>query len=484
MRHAFWLVGLISLTSCVKASEEASPAASAQDAGSSQDAGSVIAIQDAGPGPDIANCTPDAGAPNAAAGGIRTRPEMLPTALPPQGSTWTKVAADPDCDSVVPTGVVPELTWSAPSPTCAAAVVDSRGNLTIDWADTATILNSFFTADGQGAGTVMNGVVRSQDMENQLWAAPSATEGFALLSRGLNPWCSFVRNVSADGRPGTAVLVDPTRAEVQQIVRNPKGGFVLARKTAIGTEQPFTQTFDVRFIDDAFAPLGDWHTVTVFHKAGEDPYPAENITWSITVDGMGNALVLTFAFPPSFGPPAAPSTWKFSARWMSAAGPLTDEFQPVSPIVAPASTDGFTLFAGWGSLVPLIGGGFAAFREVVPASIGTVSPSGWYALYLPSVPGVSAPPGWLQAYDGSLQQLASGNGYAARTLDHTTCARTISLIAPSGKACYALTVENTSICSLFPDTLWPDGTLIIQDANSTTKTCTVRWWPRLANTQL
>ena len=81
---------------------------------------------------------------------------------------------------------------------------------------------------------------------------------------------------------------------------------------------------------------------------------------------------------------------------------------------------------------------------------------------------------WLQPYDGSLRILAGGKGYAATRRDPSTCARTVELIAPSGRTCFTLPLQGSELCGYWTDTIWPDGTFVLQHI------CEHRWWPGLA----
>jgi hypothetical protein len=202
--------------------------------------------------------------------------------------------------------------------------------------------------------------------------------------------------------------------------------------------------------------------------------PSVNHHFGLLIDQLGRALVLSFFYPPSMGAPPPPSSWTFSARWMGAGGPLTDAFTPAAPIYNPDSSGGPVLFAGWGEIVPLIGGGFAAFRgHLPPGSGGIISPAGWYALYQSGEGRITSAPGWLQQYYGPLQLISSGAGYATLLRDPNTCARTIQLIAPSGRTCFTLRVQGSELCGWNED-VWPDGTLVLQNV------CQLRWWPGLA----
>jgi hypothetical protein len=224
----------------------------------------------------------------------------------------------------------------------------------------------------------------------------------------------------------------------------------------------------VRWVDEAVQPLSDWQTV----KTAE---VGRNDRWEVWVDRQGKALILSFSYPPTIGPPPEPSLWKFTARWMGPSGPLSDAFEPVAPIYRPFSRGMPVLFAQWGDIVPLVDGGFAMFHILArPQDGGSISPAGWYALY-PSGEARTAPtPAWLESYDGSLQLLSGGAGYAATMRDPNTCARAAEIIGPSGRLCFTLPLEGSEVCGSAGDTFSADGTFVLQHR------CEFRWWPGLA----
>jgi hypothetical protein len=76
-------------------------------------------------------------------------------------------------------------------------------------------------------------------------------------------------------------------------------------------------------------------------------------------------------------------------------------------------------------------------------------------------------------YDGSLQLVAGGAAYAAVQRDPQTCARTVSLISPSGVTCHQLPVDGSDLCGT-GDMLQADGTLMVRNV------CRLRWWPQIA----
>jgi hypothetical protein len=253
---------------------------------------------------------------------------------------------------------------------------------------------------------------------------------------------------------------------MEGVTPNPLGGYVEARTTH---DQSVGHTLWLRWVNETLHPMGDWHAVFTWQ------FWNQNHDWRVLVDRQGRALVLSFLYPPSLGAPPPRSEWKFSARWMAASGPLGDAFEPIAPIYTPKSSADFVLFADWGSILPLSEGGFAIFHEQAgPNAGGTISPVGWYVLYPSGKARTEPAPSWLQPYDGPLQLLAGGGGYAAMRRDSNTCARTAELIALSGRLCFTLPLEVSNLCGQWNDTFWPDGTFVVQNV------CHFHWWPGLA----
>ena len=121
------------------------------------------------------------------------------------------------------------------------------------------------------------------------------------------------------------------------------------------------------------------------------------------------------------------------------------------------------------------------YQGQVDPRLGTISPTGWYAFYPSGRAESDTPPAWLELYDGSLTMVHGGTAYAALKYNDkpNSCRRTVQLIAPSGQTCFELELEDTRACTAFPDALWPDGTLVLQDATFATS-CVLTWWPELA----
>jgi hypothetical protein len=277
-----------------------------------------------------------------------------------------------------------------------------------------------------------------------------------------------LRTLDADatGEGAIPIASDPVFIE---LIRNPLGGYVEVRTIAVwqsATDPDPKSISQLRWVDESLQPIGGWYTAYSVTGLRHNQYRR------VFVDQRGRALVLSFTYPPSFGSVPPPSDWVFSARWMGPDGPLTAPFEPTAPTFT--SSNGTIYFANWGTILPLRAGGFAMFHAPAPSwSGGTISPSGWYALY-PSAEGPTVSvPSWLRQYDGSLQLLAGARGYAATYRDPNTCARTIMLIAPSGRTCFSAPVEGSDNCDL-KDAISPDGTLVLQN------NCQMHWWPGLA----
>ena len=447
------------------------------DAGSPPDAGPADTdggdIADAGATADSGviylppTCDPDAGPP--LDGGLTWHPEVPATATPPQQTQWVAVSDDPECASLAPGPIPPRLSWSGPDggAACDPATVDSRGNLAAVWLSAWGGTTSYFPADGSSGADIKDGWSHRRQQEAQVWLAPRST-GFALISSTLTPHCTWARLLDADGSPTSTILADA----IQSMLPNPTGGFVEVRTTSDGQQPPAipTNSVDLRFVDDDLQPLGGWHSAIIYHQ---------NIQFSVRIDQNGRALVLAFLYPPSFGVPPPPSEWSFSARWMDADGAVSDEFEPVAPIFVPNTPDGTALFAGWGVILPLPEGGFATYQyQASPTSNGSIAPTGWYARYASGESNTDPPPAWLQLYDGSLRLLAGGVGYAGIERDPGTCTRTAFVVAPSGRTCFTLTLEDTNTCDAFPDAIWSDGTVVLQNSDGRSS-CLMKWWPAL-----
>jgi hypothetical protein len=399
-------------------------------------------------------CDPDAGPP---AGDLLWKPGVPASVTPSQSTGWVATSTDAECVGLKPSAVPAQLSWTEPTNSWCdpSSYVDGNGDLAFRAGAMFQPVTRFFRPDGSAGKAITDGT------ENHLWLAPRAS-GFWLLSVG--GWrtrnCQFFHQLGPDGSP-----VQATWTEKLGLTPNPTGGFVQSRGTINYESSPPYMAEEVRWVSAALEPLGDWHVVFTWTV---EPNP--NIQLQMIVDRQGRALMLSFAYPKTFGPSSPPSEWKFSARWMGQDGALGDIFEPLAPTFI--LNDGYTWFAGWGTLLPLPGGGVAAFHDPREPAGGTTSPSGWYASYPGGESRTAAAPDWLQPYDGSIQMLAGGGAYVATRRDPNTCARTALLITPSGRTCYTLPLQGSNLCRL-TDTIFPDGTLVLQDH------CQVTWWPGL-----
>ena len=417
----------------------------AVDAGGSDDAGIEVV------------CNPDAGPPD---GGLIWQPGVPASIIAPQSEGWVAASSDPECAAIKPGRIPSQLRWTDPSDNDNAActfqtVVDGQGYLAAIKASIGQPTTAIFGPDGSAEAALTDG------SEYQMWSTPLPS-GRWLATVQANTGCPFLRQLSPGGK-----LIRAVSTERLGLIRNPLGGFVEARGTADNHVSPPTIGEEVRWVNDALEPLGDWHGVFTW-TVNPDP----NIQLALVVDQQNRALMLSWAYPKSFGPPAPPSSWRFDARWMGRDGPLSDVFEPVAPKFVVNGE--VTWFAGWGTLLPLSGGGIAAFRDAsgTPGG-GMATPSGWYASYPSGESRIVAVSDWLRAYEGSIQKLAGGAGYAATRHDPSTCARTALLVAQSGRTCFTLPLQASDGCG-FGDTIWPDGTLVLEER------CQLRWWPGLA----
>jgi hypothetical protein len=341
---------------------------------------------------------------------------------------------------------------------CGPVVVDDEGDVAIsssrgEW---------FFRPDGSGSTSA-----RSSAKETILTVAPRS-RGFVASSQTHVPGdCAFLHLVDPDTTTPVAIPGPLLRA----VVRNPKGGLVAAAYVNARYDEVIKglrPTLVLRWFDDSLNPLGDWYAVTSWDVG-------TNNEWGFAVDELGRALVFSFFYPQTLGGKPPPSEWKFEARWLDQDGPLTETFEPVAPVFKPNSADRPQLFAHFGRIVKLIGGGFALFAQQASAEAGgTVSPAGWYVAYPSGEGRAVAPPAWLQPYGNALRPLADSRGYASTERDPNTCERTVFMIAPSGRKCFALPLQASSLCDTWTDGIWPDGTVIVETLDQ------VHWWPGLA----
>jgi hypothetical protein len=437
------------------------PAAASATAGTDPD-GAVSTVSDGGlPDGGLADNTPRTRvcpADPPMDGGLAWDAGIRATLVPRQTTGWTAVSSDPSCQDLLPAPPPSQLSWAGPADAyCDSQSVNGDGDLAI-YSISGT-LDGFTFASGDGdAGQY----VATGKLERQVVAVPRA-HGFATVSFAFSTACDYSRLVDRTGQPGPAALIDgPYASSIYQVVPNPRGGFVEERSFEGGSSVA-PNYLELRWVDDDLQPTGDWHTAVTW------PLGTQNL-WTLVVDQLGRALVLAFVFPPTLGSPPDPSAWDFSARWMGRDGPISDPFMPVVPTYT--SPDGRVFFADWDIIRPLREGGFAMYHPPLQGP-GTLSHSGWYAYYPTALAEVAQPPSWLSPYDGSLQLVAGGAAYAAIQRDAQTCARTVSLISPSGVTCHQLPVEGSDLCGT-GDLLQADGTLIVRSV------CRLRWWPQLA----
>lgn len=427
------------------------PSQSAPDA-------AVIAVvpNDAGVVPDPYARTCPAEPP--ADGGLSWEPGVPASLVSLQNVAWTRVSNNEECSALAPAAPTSELTWAGPDGggTCDPAVVNGTGDLAIYSLGGTSEGFNFVSSDGAQAQYAAD-----SKTDRLVAVAPIAT-GFGIVRRVLTTECDYANLIGADVVPPT--LIDGLRtSQVYQLVPNPLGGYVEVRTETITEQHPDSNYLTLRWVDESLKPRGDWHTAMTW------PVMTEN-EWSVTVDQLGKAFMLSFNYPPTLGSPPVPTSWAFSARWMDIDGPISDLFTPIAPTYT--APDGRMYFASWDVIRPLNEGGVAVFHWLNPGT-GTLSPSGWYAYYPSGHAGAVAPPAWLSNYDGSLALVANGQAYAALQRDPTTCARTVSLISLSGTICYELSLPHSDVCGV-TDRIQADGTVILQAG------CPVRWWPQAA----
>jgi len=412
--------------------------------------------------PDV--CSAEIGPPRVA------QTEAPATISRPQSVGWTAVSNDAECAALRPVSVPPMVSWAAPeSGWCDSPVVDGSHALGVT---AGTFSNSSPARPVRPSLRVFTpeGAARAVSLEqspSNTWSSHLLPRhrGFALLvnphiSAGVS--CHFLRNVNPNG---DTVQVIQREQYSRHVVANPLGGYVELIKRLDNT----TQSFDVRWVDESFQPLSDWHTAFTT----EPPYTNPDVAFA--VDRSGKALVLARFYPPSFGPPLPPTSWRFAARWMEKDGPVGPLFEPVVPKALHPNGD--VGFEGWGELIALSEGGIAAYRPPAwSADVTLTPPAGWYAWYPSGEARGASAPAWMKERDHLLQPLQGSHGYAAMRREPKTCAREVELIAPSGRVCFTLRLDGSDGCDA-GDRLWPDGTLVVETQSPS---CRLRWWPGVA----
>lgn len=401
---------------------------------------------DAG-GPDsdasVVACDPDAGPPEAA-----WQPASPASVTPPSQSSWVAVSSDAECAGLTPHGLPPRLSWTAPSKSwCDHAFVDGQGDIAIPILEGPL---SYFRSDGSAGMALQEDVIAP--LKQGFWTFIGSDCSGNYYEGMVGPDGHSIGTRKYEGGGGGFLST------------NPRGGFVQSKFVMDLPSR--SETLEVRWVREDLEPISQWQFVMKWSLDS-----AINADLEVFVDDQGKALVLSFLSPMSAGSPLPPSTWKSAARWMTQEGPLGDPFEPRLPEWV---VNGNAIaFLWWGRLLPIPGGGLAAFREPESFWEGTVSPSGWYAFYPSGEQRVAAPPAWLQSHNGSVQFVAERRAFVATSREAGSCARTALLMAPSGRTCFTASLEGSDLCEA-SDTIWPDGTLVLQNG------CEVRWWPGLA----
>lgn len=423
-----------------------------------------------------ADAAPDAGA-GAPALGVQCSAEVGPplaaqleapaSRAQAQSAQWTVLSNDPECATLRPAGVPQMLSWTTPGEGwCNSPQVDGSHTLAVAagaWSGSTAVQPALRLLTPDGATRALS----LEQPAAQPW-------GYALRPRHTGFWltvlqstygtgpCAFIRHLTPQGETAQNL-----RREDRQgpLLPNPLGGYIEVGGRLVDT----TSIFEARWVDEARKPLTEWHTILTTQP------PQTNTDFAFEVDRKGRLLMLARFYPPSFGAPLPPSTWRFAARWVGMEGPLGPEFEPAIPKTL--SGDGTWTFQDFGVLMPLTDGGIAAYRHPAWSADVTLSPpEGWYATYPSGEAQAKGAPAWMKGHDHSLQSLHSGRGYVAVRRAPKTCARTVELMAPSGRACFALRMEGSEGCEA-GDKLWPDGTLVVE---APSPTCHLRWWPGLA----
>lgn len=411
------------------------------------------------PPPEPFVCSADKGPPQAA------RTETPATLSPPQSTGWSAVSNDAECAALRPVSVPPRVSWTAPEGGwCDSPLVDDSHALGVTagaFSDSSPVRPSLWTFTPAGAARAVS--LEQSPSQPWYWTLRPRHRGFWLFVNPVsygNGTCAFLRNINPEGDTVQAIQREQNNANV---VANPLGGYV-ELVTRFNDRGFF---FDVRWVDEAFQPLSDWHTALTAETR------PTNATLTLAVDRFGRALVLAQFHPPMSGA-SDPGNWRFAARWMDKGGPMGPVFEPVVPKVLYPNGD--VGFDDWGELIALPEGGIATYRHAWNTDGTFTPPAGWYAWYPSGEARGASAPAWMKDRDHTLQPLQGGQGYAAIRREPTTCARELELLAPSGRVCFTLRLDGSEGCDA-DDKLWPDGTLVLQTHSAP---CGLRWWPGVA----
>lgn len=373
-----------------------------------------------------------------------------------QRNGWTLApgiaADDAECAALQPR-IPASLSFTLPADRrCQDLVVNPQSVLAVRTHGQKDAELSFSAMDGSRWRLPLDGTAR--------WFT-SGQRGFFLVHQPGT--CEFTRELDSEGN--TLRDVDGGLGEV--LILNPSGGYVESNGE---TFDAVGRVLQVRWRGEDLSPSDP-------HVAFVQETPRTQSNQFLAVDRNGYALFLARFYPPSFAAPLPPSTWEFVARWMGPDGPRGPVFQPVVPKWIDTQAAEGWVFDRWGPMIPLTEGGLAAYQA--PPSVAELQASpgpGWHTWYPEGESTPRPAPTWMAEHDHTLQALPEGAGYVAVRRDPATCARTVSLIAPSGRTCRTLALEAAEGCDA-KESLWPDGTLVLQ---SNTPSCHVRWWPRVA----
>jgi hypothetical protein len=358
--RAFPLLLAVSVFACVSGStvsEVAPSAATASDGGSeSGDGGSNASAH-----PTIC----DVSGPTPLGGGLTITPGQSVAISAAQSPEWQQVSSAPGCASLRPGSVPRARTWTwdgmnSPTRFCYFPNLTTAGDLNIASISGQGYVTSFLPADGS-VGAELTASFNDIPMA----ILPHSAQ-FVLIQQTSEPTCGFIGTISPTAVPTSPPQYIETDGTdfVTGLAINPVGGYIEEKSIDQGGG------LQLRWIDDAYQPVGDWHTVVTWKELNN---------WSLYVDEQGRALVLSFMFPRSIGKPPPPSAWTFTAQWMDADGPIGAAFTPIAPVF---TSNVGSSFPGFGPALALPQGGLAFYSAPASASTGgTVSPAGWYVAF-------------------------------------------------------------------------------------------------------
>lgn len=469
-----WMIALAAVVSACGNGDSAgtggSPGAFGSGGVGGPDGGAAAGPSDAGGMPDgslvltdVADPSPAPGAGRADAGpfpdgGLSWSPQPAPE-LTQQAAPWAATSAA-GCEGLVPDEVAPRIAWAPadPSATCPRDPwSDGRGDLALpmELAQPPGSAVAFIPVDcgpsfSVGSGSVGFGGVVAREVgfilgavgrEDAAWRIEVGPGGAVeSIASGVPPSPRFLATNGQGSFVQSTYWSDPKAAASLQVV-----------------------WYLLRWVDAAGNARTPWYGVLTKSSAGFIP--------KVQVDLRGNALVLVATTSPTGAPCQSGPT---SAAWVAPDGTVK-RFTPVTPLGATAPSCQEKPFAGFGSAVPLPGGGFAFYlAPPKPGGLPT-APSGWYASYASMSPAPAEVPDWLKAYAAPIQRLASG-AYLSVHSDAATCALTAQLVGRQGQLCATQPLEGSADCAAAPS-IDPAGTVLMRAADK----CAVTFWPHLAH---